>query len=364
MIDMKKAFIVLEDGHVFEGQRFGADGDAIGELVFTTGMVGYIETLTDPSYYGQIIVQTFPLLGNYGMIEEDTEGKKSYVRGVVVREWCETPSNFRADTDIDEYLKKENIVGICGLDTREITQIIREKGVMNAKIVDEVTDEVMAEIKNYKIEDAVKSVTNGETETYAADGDEKYTVAVVDMGEKSSIVKQLTKRGCKVVAVPYDTCAEDILKLNPDGIMVSNGPGNPADEVFTVEQIKAVMGKVPMFGIGLGHQLMALAVGAKTEKLKYGHRGANQPVKNLAVGQTYITSQNHGYAVVADSLEGTGAQQAFVNANDGTCEGVNYTDKNAFSIQFHPESGSGPMDTEFLFDNFVEMMGGKNNAVK
>lgn len=359
---MKKAFIVLEDGHVFEGQRFGAEGEALGELVFSTGMVGYIETLTDPSYYGQIIVQTFPLLGNYGMIEEDTEGKKSYVKGVVVREWCEAPSNFRADYDIDEYLKKENIVGICGLDTREITQIIREKGVMNAKIVDEVTDEVLEEIKNYKITDAVKSVTSGETETYPAD-DEKYTVAVVDMGEKNDIVKQLNKRGCKVVSVPYNTSADEILKLNPDGIMVSNGPGNPADVPETVEQVSALMGKVPMFGIGLGHQVMALASGAKSEKHKYGHRGANQPVKNLATGQTYITSQNHGYVVVADSLT-NGAQEAFVNANDGTCEGVNYTGKNAFSVQFQPESGSGPMDTEFLFDKFTEMMGGKNDAVK
>ena len=360
---MKKAFIVLENGQVFEGQRFGADGEALGELVFTTGMVGYIETLTDPCYYGQIVVQTFPLLGNYGMINEDTEGKKSFVKGVVVREWCDTPSNFRMDSDIDEYLKKENIVGICGLDTREITQIIRENGVMNAKIVDEVTDDVLAEIKNYKIKEAVKSVSKGETETFEAKGDEEYTVAVVDLGEKSDIVKQLNKRGCKVVAVPYDTSADEILKYNPDGVMLTEGPGNPADETGTVEQVKALMGKVPMFGIGLGHQIMALAAGAKTEKLKYGHRGANQPVKNLEIGQTYITSQNHGYAVVADSLP-QGVEQAFVNANDGTCEGVKYTDKKAFSVQFHPEAGSGPMDTEFLFDKFVEMMGGKNNAVK
>lgn len=356
---MKKAFIVLEDGHIFEGKRFGADGETLGELVFTTGMVGYIETLTDPCYYGQIVVQTFPLLGNYGMIYEDTEGKKSYVKGVVVREWCEAPSNFRCDGDIDEYLKKEGIVGICDVDTREITQIIREKGVMNAKIVDEVTDEIKAELENYKVVDAVNAVSSGETEVYEADGDEKYTVAVVDYGEKSDVVKQLTKRGCKVVSVPFDTSADDILAIGADGVVLSDGPGNPADNAYSVEQIEAVMGKQPMFGISLGHQIMALANGGKTEKHKYGHRGANQPVKNLSVGQTYITTQNHGYVVVSDSLSGVG-EVAFVNANDGTCEGVKYPDKKAFSVQFHPAAGSGPMDTEFLYDEFVAMMGGKD----
>ena len=356
---MKKAFIVLEDGHIFEGKRFGADGETLGELVFTTGMVGYIETLTDPCYYGQIVVQTFPLLGNYGMIYEDTEGKKSYVKGVVVREWCEAPSNFRCDGDIDEYLKKEGIVGICDVDTREITQIIREKGVMNAKIVDEVTDEIKAELKNYKVVDAVKAVSSGETEVYEADGDEKYTVAVVDYGEKSDVVKQLTKRGCKVVSVPFDTSADDILAIGADGVVLSDGPGNPADNAYSVEQIEAVMGKQPMFGISLGHQIMALANGGKTEKHKYGHRGANQPVKYLSVGQTNITTQIHGYVVVSDSLSGVG-EVAFVNANDGTCEGVKYPDKKAFSVQFHPAAGSGPMDTEFLYDEFVAMMGGKD----
>lgn len=353
---MKKAFIVLEDGHIFEGKRFGAEGDAIGELVFATNMVGYIEALTDPCYYGQIIVQTFPLLGNYGMIYDDTEGKKSYVNGVVVREWCDTPSNFRCDGDIDEYLKKENIVGICDIDTREITQIIREKGVMNAKIVDEITDDIKAELANYKITDAVKAVT-GEKETYEAQGDEKYSVAVVDFGEKSDIVKQLTKRGCKVETVSFDESAESILNMNVDGVVLSEGPGNPADNEKSVEAVKALMGKVPMFGIGLGHQVMALANAGKTEKHKYGHRGANQPVKNLEIGQTYITSQNHGYCVVSGSVAGV---EAFVNANDGTCEGIKYPDKKAFSVQFRPAAGSGPMDTEFLYDEFVKMMGGKN----
>ncbi len=358
---MKKAFIVLEDGSVFEGQRFGADGEALGELVFSTGMVGYIETLTDPCYYGQIIVQTFPLLGNYGMINQDTNGKKCYAKGIVVREWCEVPSNFRADTDIDQYLKKENIVGICGLDTREITQIIREKGVMNAKIVDEVTDEILQEIKNYKIVDAVENVTDGQTKTYDVENAD-YTVAVYNMGDYQDLVEQLNKRSCKVIAVPFNAKADDVLALGVDGIMVSNGPGNPDEMKATAEEVGMLMEKMPVFGIGLGHQLMAIANGAETSKHKYGHRGANQPVKNFSTGQTYITSQNHGYVVVANTLK-NGAEQAFVNANDGTCEGVKYSE-NAFSIQFCPEAGSGPMDTEFLYDSFVEMMGGKNNAVK
>lgn len=356
---MKKAFIVLEDGHIFEGKRFGAEGDTLGELVFTTGMVGYIETLTDPCYCGQIVVQTFPLLGNYGMIYEDTEGKKSYVKGVVAREWCDTPSNFRCDGDIDEYLKKEGVVGICDVDTREIAQIIREKGVMNAKIVDEITDEIKEELKNYKVVNAVETVAKGATEIFEADGEAKCTVAVVDYGEKSDIVKQLTKRGCKVVSVPFNTSADDVLALGVDGVVLSDGPGNPADNTYSIEQVKAFIGKLPMFGVSLGHQIMALANGGKTEKHKYGHRGANQPVKNLSIGQTYITSQNHGYVVVADSLNGVG-EVAFVNANDGTCEGVKYPDKKAFSVQFHPAAGSGPMDTEFLYDEFISMIGGKN----
>ena len=361
---MKKVYIVLEDGHVFEGRRFGAEGEALGELVFTTGMVGYIETLTDPSYYGQIVMQTFPLIGNYGMIEADTESKKSYVKAYVVREWCEEPSNFRCGGTIDQYLKDENIIGVCGVDTREITQIIREHGVMNAKIVDEVTDGLADEISKYKIVDALEAVSCKEPEVHPADGEEKYNVVLLDYGEKLNIVRELAARGCKVTSVPYDMPAEDILAMNPDGVMLSNGPGDPADNVYSVEQIKKLVGKVPLFGICLGHQMLALANGGKTIKLKYGHRGANQPVKNLATGKTYITSQNHGYAVVAESLDSSKATQSFINANDGTCEGMNYPGLNAFSVQFHPEACAGPMDTEFLFDKFINMMGGKNNAAE
>ncbi len=355
---MEKAYIVLEDGTVFEGKRFGSSQNMIGELVFSTGMCSYTETLTDPSYAGQIVMQTFPLIGNYGVIHEDFEGK-SAVRGYVVREYSKTPSNFRSDGEINDFLIANGIPGIYGIDTRELTKIIRERGVMNAYICDEVPAD-LSEIKNYKIENAVESVTSKDFETYLStspDG-EKYFVVLVDYGAKKNIIRSLCKRGCKVRVVPSTTEAEEILSLCPDGVMLSNGPGDPAENVFCIEQIKMLMRKVPIFGICLGHQLMALANGAKTEKLKYGHRGGNQPVRDITTGRTYITSQNHGYAVVSDSISG-GALR-YVNANDGTCEGIDYKDKNAFSVQFHPEACGGPHDTEFLFDRFIDMMkGGK-----
>lgn len=355
---MEKAYIVLEDGTVFEGKRFGSSQNMIGELVFSTGMCSYTETLTDPSYAGQIVMQTFPLIGNYGVIHEDFEGK-SAVRGYVVREYSRTPSNFRSDGEINDFLIANGIPGIYGIDTRELTKIIRERGVMNAYICDEVPAD-LSEIKNYKIENAVESVTSKEFETYLStspDG-EKYFVVLVDYGAKKNIIRSLCKRGCKVRVVPSTTEAEEILSLCPDGVMLSNGPGDPAENVFCIEQIKMLMRKVPIFGICLGHQLMALANGAKTEKLKYGHRGGNQPVRDITTGRTYITSQNHGYAVVSDSI--SGGTLRYVNANDGTCEGIDYKDKNAFSVQFHPEACGGPHDTEFLFDRFIDMMkGGK-----
>lgn len=353
---MEKAYIVLEDGTVFEGKRFGSSQNMIGELVFSTGMCSYTETLTDPSYAGQIVMQTFPLIGNYGVIHEDFEGK-SAVRGYVVREYSKTPSNFRSDGEINDFLIANGIPGIYGIDTRELTKIIRERGVMNAYICDEVPTD-LSEIKNYKIENAVESVTSKDFETYlstASEG-EKYFVVLVDYGAKKNIIRSLCKRGCKVRVVPSTTKAEEILALCPDGVMLSNGPGDPAENVFCIEQIKMLMRKVPIFGICLGHQLMALANGAKTEKLKYGHRGGNQPVRDITTGRTYITSQNHGYAVVSDSI--SGGTLRYVNANDGTCEGIDYKDKKAFSVQFHPEACGGPHDTEFLFDRFIDMMKG------
>lgn len=361
---MEKVYIVLQDGHVFEGKSFGADGEVLGELVFTTGMCGYIETLTDPSYYGQIVMQTFPLIGNYGIIPADFESEKSYVSGYIVREECEAPSNFRCGLTLDEYLKQQNIVGVCGVDTREITQIIREYGVMNAKIVKEVTDDVFDGISEYKIVDAVKNVSIEKSEVFKPESACKYKVALLDYGAKKNIIRELVKRGCEVTVYPYNTKAETVLADKPNGIMLSNGPGDPEENIVPINEIKKFMGKVPLFGICLGHQLMALANSGKTIKLKYGHRGVNQPVKQLSTGRTYISSQNHGYAVVAGSLNNKVAQQSFINANDLTCEGMDYPELNAHTVQFHPEACSGPKDTGFLFDRFISQMEENENAAE
>lgn len=352
-MNMEKAYLVLNNGMVFEGRRIGASLDTVGELVFTTGMVGYLETLTDPSYAGQIVMQTFPLIGNYGVIEADFEGKCA-VRGYVVRELCDTPSNFRSEYALDEFLKANGVAGICGVDTRELTRIIREEGVMNAKICSEIPTE-RDDIAGYVIKGAVESVSCREKTVYPAVGEKKYSVALIDYGVKRNIIRSLCARGCEVALMPYSSSAEDILALKPDGVMLSNGPGDPADNVFCIEQIRKLLGKLPVFGICLGHQMTALALGGKTLKLKYGHRGGNQPVSRTNGERTYISSQNHSYAVDAASLEGIG-QVSFVNANDGTCEGVDYPELNCFTVQFHPEACSGPHDTGFLFDRFIDMM--------
>lgn len=351
-------YICLADGQIFEGKRFGASGEITGELVFTTGMGGYIETLTDPSYFGQIVMQTFPLIGNYGFIDEDTESTKSYVSAYIVREYCKEPSNFRCGKTLNDYLKENNIIGVYDVDTREITKIIRESGVMNAVICSDPRKADFDKIKEYKITDAVKS-TLVEKPCLVPSKNHKYNVVLIDYGKKDNIPRELAKRGCNVAVVPYNTKAEDILKLNPDGIMLSNGPGDPSDNEECIDELKKLIGKVPIFGICLGHQLLALAMGGKTIKLKYGHRGVNQPVKNLKTGRTYISSQNHGYAVINEDIEKAGGVISYVNANDGTNEGVDYPDKKAFSVQFHPEACSGPHDTRFLFDRFIDMIGGK-----
>lgn len=350
---MEKAYLVLQNGQVFEGFSFGAKAKSIGELVFTTGMCGYIETLTDESYFGQIVMQTFPMIGNYGIIPSDFEGKPS-VRGYVVREWCENPSNFRCEKTLDDYLKEQGIPGIYGIDTREITKIIREYGVMNAVICDEIPND-LTDVINYKVENAVKSVTTDEEYISKAEN-EKYNVTLIDYGAKRNIIRELNKRGCTVKVVPSSYTAEQILADNPDGIMLSNGPGDPAENTFEIGEIKKLFGKAPIFGICLGHQLLALSQGAETVKLKYGHRGVNQPVKEVDGTRTYITSQNHGYAVVGDNLKN--GKVSFVNANDNTVEGVDYPEFKAFSVQFHPEACSGPKDSEFLFDKFIKLMGG------
>ena len=379
-----KAFLILADGTVFEGSSIGATGSTIGETVFTTGMTGYLETLTDPSYYGQIVTQTFPLIGNYGVIPEDYESRKSFVRGYVVRELCDQPSNFRCSGQLNDFLKAQGIIGICGIDTRALTKRLRESGVMNGMIVSGKSAEnlrpqdLLEKIKNYKITDAVKIVnirSNGESvKNRAATAGRfridlqnahnqampdcplnKFRVVLFDFGAKLNIQRELEKRGCKVTVVPYNTTADEVIKMAPDGIMLSNGPGDPAENVGVIEEIHKLCdyGKIPIFGICLGHQMLALARGCKTSKLKYGHRGGNHPCKDLQTGRVYITSQNHGYAVESDTLPAF-AQLSFINVNDNTCEGITYTDIPAFSVQFHPEACGGPHDTNFLFDNFIK----------
>ena len=351
---MKKGYLILQDGQVFEGVRFGAETDTVGELVFTTGMCGYVETLTDPSYAGQIVMQTYPLIGNYGIIREDFEGA-CCVKGYVVREYCDTPSNFRTDCDLDTYLKEQGVPGLCGVDTRELTRIIREHGVMNAAICDEIPAD-LTPIKTYAITGVVEAVSCKEPDRYPAEGEECFRVSLIDYGAKRNIVRELQKRGCTVTVLPASTSAEEILAAGPDGVMLSNGPGDPAENVYQIEQIRKLLGKVPMFGICLGHQLTALAAGGSTYKLKYGHRGVNQPVRDVEGVRTYITSQNHGYAVDSDTVKL--GKVRFVNANDGTCEGIDYPELKAFTVQFHPEACTGPKDTTFLFDRFVELMKG------
>lgn len=350
---MKKGYLVLQDGRVFEGVRFGANADTIGELVFTTGMCGYIETLTDPSYAGQIVMQTYPLIGNYGIIREDFEGN-CCVKGYVVREYCDAPSNFRTDCDLDTYLKEQNVPGLYGVDTRELTRIIREHGVMNATICDEVPADLKP-VETYAVVGVVEAVTCKEPTVHPAVGEEMFKVSLLDYGAKNNIIRELQKRGCTVTVLPATTSAEDILTSDPDGVMLSNGPGDPAENVEIIANIRAMLDTgIPAFGICLGHQLTALAAGAKTCKMKYGHRGANQPVTDFALERTFITSQNHGYAVLGNTLPQGVGRVSHVNANDKTCEGIEYQQWNCFTVQFHPEANGGPKDTEFLFDRFLQ----------
>ena len=370
---MCNAYLILADGTIYEGRSIGATGSTLGETVFTTGMTGYLETLTDPSYYGQIVTQTFPLIGNYGVINEDFESKQSWVRGYIVRELCELPSNFRCQNNLNTFLKTQGIIGICGIDTRALTKRLRESGVMNGMILSGKEVEklekdktgLLQKIRDYKIEHAVEKVSKkeGDPSTGSRTAD-IFNVILWDFGAKTNIQRELEKRGCKVTVVPYNTTAEEILKMKPDGIMLSNGPGDPAENVEIITEIKKICetGTLPVFGICLGHQMLALARGCKTSKLKYGHRGGNHPCKDTQTGRVYITSQNHGYAVESTSLPEY-AEMSFVNVNDETVEGITYTDIPAFSVQFHPEACGGPHDTNFLFDRFLKMME-ENHAAK
>ncbi len=352
-----KAYLILEDGTVFTGVSIGSAREVISEIVFNTSMTGYLEVLTDPSYAGQAVVMTYPLIGNYGICREDMESVKPWPDGYIVRELSRMPSNFRSEDTIQHFLEENDIPGICGIDTRALTKILREKGTMNGMITTkEYQDlsEPIARMKEYCVTGVVKATTT--KETYVLPGEGK-KVALLDLGAKRNIARSLNERGCQVTVYPADTPAEEILASNPDGIMLSNGPGDPAENVEIIREIRKLYeSNVPIFAICLGHQLMALATGASTYKLKYGHRGGNHPVKDLETGRVYISSQNHGYAVDAESLDPNVAKPAFVNVNDGTNEGLKYVGKNIFTVQYHPEACPGPQDSSYLFDRFLKMM--------
>ncbi len=358
-----KRYLVLENGNVYEGEAMGASGSVISEIVFTTAMTAYLETLTDPSYKGQAVVQTFPLIGNYGIITPDMESSKVNVSGYIVREVCDLPSNFRCETDLDTFLKEQGIPGLKGIDTRALTKCLRESGTMNGAICDRPDEFSIDEIKAYRIKDPVAEVTTPEETVVSPEGEIKFKVAMFDFGIKSNIARELAKRSCEVHLLPADTDAAKVMEIKPDGIFLSNGPGDPEDNTKAIETMKVLKDSgIPIMGICLGHQILALAHGFKTSKLKYGHRGANHPVKNLETGRVYITSQNHGYQVESNSIDTNIAKEYFVNVNDGTNEGIRYLDKPAYSVQFHPEACGGPKDTEFLFDDFISMM--ENKEVK
>ena len=358
-----KAFLILEDGHVFTGTSIGSEREVISEIVFNTSMTGYLEVLTDPSYAGQAVVMTYPLIGNYGICYEDMESGRPWPDGYIVRELSRLPSNFRSTDTIQNFLKKYDIPGIAGIDTRALTKILRESGTMNGMITTKEydnLDEVLPRLKAYRTGKVVEKVTCREKSVMKRDG---YKVALLDFGAKRNIARSLYERGCEVTIYPADTKAEEIIASNPDGIMLSNGPGDPKDCGPIIDEVRKLYeSDIPIFAICLGHQLMALATGADTYKLKYGHRGGNHPVKDLETGRVYISSQNHGYAVDVNSLNPAVATAAFENVNDKTNEGLKYTGKNIFTAQFHPEACPGPQDSGYLFDRFIRMMEVKKNA--
>lgn len=401
-----KAFLILEDGTVFEGNHIGEDKEIISEIVFNTSMAGYLEELTDPSYAGQAVCMTYPLIGNYGVCREDCESLKPWPDGFIVRELSRIPSNFRCDVSIQEYLEENGVPGIEGIDTRALVRILREKGTMNGMITtnaDYKLEEVIPKLKAYTTGNVVEKVTCSEKYTMAPSKDladngpisgsavfvkadyeagkremrpsmvkelngAGLKVALMDFGAKRNIPHSLCQRGCEVTIYPAQTKAEEIIADAPDGIMLSNGPGDPKECTEIIKEIKKLYDTdIPIFAICLGHQLMALATGADTHKLKYGHRGGNHPVKDLATGRVYISSQNHGYVVDTDNLDPKIAVPAFINVNDGTNEGLSYTGKRIFTVQYHPEACLGPQDSGYLFDRFIDMMkdkkeGGNKNA--
>ena len=375
-----KAFLILEDGTVFSGTHIGADREVISEIVFNTSMAGYLEVLTDPSYAGQAVCMTYPLIGNYGVCREDMESKRAWPDGFIVRELSRTASNFRKEITIQEFLAEQNIPGIAGIDTRALTKILREKGTMNGMIT---TDEnynpalILPQLKQYTTGKVVEKVTCSHKYRFEKKAGQELLqtqsaqpqmikeqearagkrVALLDFGAKDNIAASLVRRGCQVTVYPANTKAEEIIADKPDGIMLSNGPGDPKECAEIIKEIKKLYDSdIPIFAICLGHQLMALATGADTFKMKYGHRGGNHPVKDLKSGRVYISSQNHGYVVDTEKLDPAVAVPAFVNVNDGTNEGLSYTGKNIFTVQFHPEASPGPHDSGYLFDRFIDMM--------
>lgn len=358
-----KAYVMLADGRIFEGYSLGAKGTAVGEIVFTTGMTGYQETLSEPNYYGQIVIQTFPLIGNYGVNDEDYESDSVAVNGYIVREWCNAPSNFRMQGNLDDFLKKHNVVGIHSIDTRCLTKIIREEGVMNGVIttenVYEKKDELLKLINEFTVKDAVKTMGAKENKEIKTENG-KYSIAFFDFGSRRSLIDRFTEKGCNVTVVSPYTTAEEISAIAPDGIVFSEGPGDPAENGEIVENIKKIQTLgIPMYGISLGHQLVALANGGKTEKLKYGHRGANQPVLDHAIGRTFVTTQNHGYVVAENSIPSDIAEVTHINGNDKTCEGLAYKNIPCITTQFAPEICGGPLDTTYIIDKFIEMINTK-----
>ena len=350
----KKLYLTLQNGKTLQGYAFGAKGEITGELVFSTGMVGYIETLTDPANYGQIVVQTFPLIGNYGMIQADKESDKAWASAYVVREICEQPSNFRTDGTLEDYLVEQGVVGIYGVDTRELTKILREEGAMAARISSKpLTQEEIAALAMHTVKNAVQAVAKDE-KGYFETENATHTVALWNFGAKNSTIANLNAQGFNVFSVPSSSTAEGILSMEIDGVVISDGPGNPEDNEKAVAEIKKVLGKKPVLGLGLGHQLVALATGAKTKKHKYGHRGSNQPVKCAEDGKVYISTQNHGYEVLSDSVKE--GKILFVNANDNSCEGCEYQAMKAITVQFAPEACSIGCPVNIVYNKFVSFM--------